>query len=435
MVEKAPPLLSDVEIGIPLPQCAPSESTRRNAIRATPSHHTMSSRLYFLVSVTLLSVIADGLPTISYLDSSSNSSSTDICGPADWQTIILFYLGNYGAHAVTVVSLPGETPSQRIYWSILALLMPYSGIGKACQTISRGILGSASPLKRALHAGALCEVGEGIDTFWQVERKIHGRTFLWLRFNIVVNDIELEESDGAISDYKLGSSRGTFKSVFGILQIIYACATLYRSRGNQLEIYGYAAFGLTVTQYAVMSFVNLIANLITPEYSTLYMVRTRKMEMHEQRFGRKLEGVVVDLLPDRETDRPIQRSKASKLLSVVVAFLALVAPYCVIAGLTKFNSGNSTQAQKGWTMSWLVMSQVFGFGFGWFGADLNLEWRLYGWFSKLLVWAYVPMPWSWKRFQYALLVQAIPNLIIAAPVIGGFVVVGQMLAVHGNCSS
>ena len=36
------------------------------------------------------------------------NSGTQTCGPASWETIVLFYLLNYGAHAMTVVGFPGE---------------------------------------------------------------------------------------------------------------------------------------------------------------------------------------------------------------------------------------------------------------------------------------------------------------------------------------
>jgi hypothetical protein len=210
-----------------------------------------------------------------------------------------------------------------------------------------------------------------------------------------------------------------------------------------------------------MSSVNLIANLIAPQYSTVFMVRTEKMEKIEERLGKKFEGVVAELEPD-QVRKPIQRSKASKLLSVVIAILSVAAPYCIIASLTKFNRGNSTRAQRGWTMSWLVMSQVFGFGFGWLGGNLKFGWVIWTLFRPLdhcVPWSKrepisldvlsssfmertmanlilgAPVKRGLNVLPLALRMQAIPSLIVAVPMIGGFVVVGQMLAAHGTCSS
>jgi len=55
---------------------------------------------------------------------------------------------------------------------------------------------------------------------------------------------------------------------------------------------------LTVIQYAVMSFVILIANIVTSQYTTLYMVHDAKMGQAEAGGG-KFEGAVADLSRER----------------------------------------------------------------------------------------------------------------------------------------
>lgn len=54
------------------------------------------------------------------------------------------------------------------------------------------------------------------------------------------------------------------KLIIGLVQAIWATSTLYRARGDQIDRYGYAAFGLTVTPYAFMSVLNIIANISNP---------------------------------------------------------------------------------------------------------------------------------------------------------------------------
>lgn len=51
-----------------------------------------------------------------------------------------------------------------------------------------------------------------------------------------------------------------------MVQIVFGMSTLYRTKGNQIERYGYAAYGLTVTPYALMSILNLAGNLMRPDY-------------------------------------------------------------------------------------------------------------------------------------------------------------------------
>lgn len=60
--------------------------------------------------------------------------------------------------------------------------------------------------------------------------------------------------------------------LISLAQLLFAITTIYRSRGDQLDRYGYAAFGLTVIPYAWMSHVNLAGNLIRLHYSSAYLV-------------------------------------------------------------------------------------------------------------------------------------------------------------------
>ncbi|KAI8291482.1 hypothetical protein K4K56_006518 [Colletotrichum sp. SAR 10_98] len=62
-----------------------------------------------------------------------------------------------------------------------------------------------------------------------------------------------------------------------IIQLIFAISTLYRTRGDQIERYGYAAFGLTVIPYAWMSLINLVGNAICPQYDKIYVVSSRAL--------------------------------------------------------------------------------------------------------------------------------------------------------------
>ncbi|KAI2473840.1 hypothetical protein F4781DRAFT_427076 [Annulohypoxylon bovei var. microspora] len=103
---------------------------------------------------------------------------------------------------------------------------------------------------------------------------------------------ELEER----FDSTISASFSTIKAVVAILQTLYASFTLYRTRGDQLTQYGYAAFGLTVTPYLVMSIINLIGNMLTPEYAALYMVRSDIMKEARGR-GAVIDGEVGEIVP------------------------------------------------------------------------------------------------------------------------------------------
>jgi hypothetical protein len=87
------------------------------------------------------------------------------------------------------------------------------------------------------------------------------------------------------------------ESIIAMFQIMSATVSLYRSRGEQFDRYGYTAFSLTVLPYAVMSFANLLANLLSMDYPLFHLVSTSEME---EAMGRQasVTAVVGKLTPD-----------------------------------------------------------------------------------------------------------------------------------------
>ena len=86
------------------------------------------------------------------------------------------------------------------------------------------------------------------------------------------------------------------------MQLLYTSFTLYHSNGGQLKRYGFAGPGLMVLPYAVMSGPNLIANLVAPHYSTMYLVRSKVMEEAERRRGSPFNYVVGEVFDVSGTD-------------------------------------------------------------------------------------------------------------------------------------
>lgn len=79
------------------------------------------------------------------------------------------------------------------------------------------------------------------------------------------------------------SSYNARKSLVAVLQAVSAIVTLYQSKGHQIDRFGYAAFGLTVVPYALMSVINLCANLFCPEYAAMYLVRNQALQNLQHR--------------------------------------------------------------------------------------------------------------------------------------------------------
>jgi hypothetical protein len=77
------------------------------------------------------------------------------------------------------------------------------------------------------------------------------------------------------------------KSLISLFQLVFSAVTLWRARGNHLDTNGYAAFSLTFAPYAVMAAMaaaNLLANLISPQYQTMFIVRNEVLEEAESLY-------------------------------------------------------------------------------------------------------------------------------------------------------
>ena len=105
-----------------------------------------------------------------------------------------------------------------------------------------------------------------------------------------------------VSTPKLPSSHKLVNGIAALLQLLYTSYTFYRTIGGQVNQYGYAAPGLTVLPYAVMSGLNLMANLVAPHYPTLYVIRTKIMEEAERRRGSKFDYVVGEAVDESSTN-------------------------------------------------------------------------------------------------------------------------------------
>jgi hypothetical protein len=451
-------------------------------------HHFLLHAIFPILAF-LLAASVTSLPI-------SIQHSVIFCGPANWQSVIFFYILNYGAHAMTIKSFPGDRTFKSIAWMMAALLAPFSGILRGCISIARGKIRGESDLEHAARAGALCAVvrtkswqpREGDEILGcqtrgnikatqqngpqtgllKVEKchggymvnpeseHIHGQVIDLPRGyalqTLPSNVRVIPHHDGKI---QLCKSHNILKWLVALSQLLYATFTLYRTRGDQIQKYGYAAFGLTVIPYAIMSLINLVANIVTPDYPSIYLVRSNVMAEAELRNARfigtvgvldELEGNALQFenigqmernsrvkvtfhdpgnLPRLPVDsealvvvprigRYIVKSSTLPTISYLivaylVGFLAFVAPYAIIGGWTRFNPQESTLAQRGWLMAWLVSGQIFGLILG--KALYNLEGNKALWMAVVLTWAFCG----------------------GVPAIFGFIVVGKMLAVFPSC--
>lgn len=102
---------------------------------------------------------------------------------------------------------------------------------------------------------------------------------------------------------RINSNYDIMRGLVALVQALLAIQTLYQTRGDQLDRYGYAAFGLTVAPYAVMSLVNLLGSLARPDYDAVYMVGSPIMVEERRRKGLDgyYDGVVGEVF-EADTD-------------------------------------------------------------------------------------------------------------------------------------
>jgi hypothetical protein len=282
----------------------------------------------------LLPVFVVSLPTFPRSDASC------VSGPTNWVTVALFYLLNYVTHVSTIKSYPGDTWQKSMSRAVLALILPFSGIWSACIAIARSKMWNEPHLRHALRAQALCAVvrtdewrprpGEKIPgchtlgissasgeellkgtleiTSSPLEGLYITKTTDHIPGQAVFDDeyaLQVLPSSVSVSrlnrvddaqpgddhDLELCNSYNVLKWIASVLQLCFALFTLVQTRGNQISQYGYAAFGLTVIPYAIMSIVNFIANAVTPDYPYIYLVQSEVMDEAKPR-GAKFDGAV-----------------------------------------------------------------------------------------------------------------------------------------------
>ena len=110
--------------------------------------------------------------TVTVPDGFSNHGNDDLfCLPATWYQIAIFFLVNYGSHALTIKSRPGQTYYHAARDVMCALVCPFSGVRRAIDSFGRSSWPSENHFIQAARAGALCIVVRNQE--WQATRDSH----------------------------------------------------------------------------------------------------------------------------------------------------------------------------------------------------------------------------------------------------------------------
>ncbi|OLN98028.1 hypothetical protein CCHL11_06840 [Colletotrichum chlorophyti] len=418
-----------------------------------------------------------------------------LCVPPLWTDFVIFYATNYFVHALTLPSRPGESVLETCFTVTTALFLPSTGSLRAARwLLSHAGTVRRDELSRAVRAGALCMVVDeterskvswieaslrrmnfqrprswydtstpswyrscfrGAGRWVHSSRTIHGTCVLPQGFILVEvpvgTPLKPPPDSGANyldrSNIQLGSTYNIPKALFALGQAVWGATTLYRTQGDQLERYGYAAFGVTVAPYVFMSLVNLMALLVTPEYNCIYLVHTPDLDK-ARRHGGRFSGLIasVDLDNIKRPLRTFWPSQAVHTSYFAVTTVLLLFPVVLVAGLTGFNPGHSTVRQRAWILCWLAFGIIMGpvirmltvfpseiHGVYKIRANDAIAYALENatFMERAIDWLVAKYFWIVKTSFYWCLV--LGAAFFFAPAVGGMVVVGEMLREFGVC--
>lgn len=216
---------------------------------------------------------------------------------------------------------------------------------------------------------------------------------------------------------------------------------MYQSRGDQVDRYGYSAFGLTVAPYAWMSFVNLCANLMCPEYPSMYLVEseamTKLLDDPKRKHKPFFDGVVGRLTKSSDQEMTAEIAKHAQdsfgrkrhplwtrtkifFRSIVFTGLAAVVPIAIIGSISRFQSGSHSTAMQQVSVSlWLLYGVYFGV------------------LSSLILRAFEERPilntWAMSRRSKIARPLVVLTFLLSFNAVFGFIHVGQMIVAYGVC--
>ncbi|KDR76181.1 hypothetical protein GALMADRAFT_225856 [Galerina marginata CBS 339.88] len=286
-----------------------------------------------------------------------------ICTSASWFTVASFILANYVAHAATTHTFPGERLQHQLMAMLTSMMYPGAGVVRGLTGIARGILAlrGRTELQVAAAAGALCMLirtedwtpfpqcsVRGVNNYssnpddrdprsWKVDMTQWLRPAQFIKGWTLIDTVELTGCSGAFEMYReihgvrkglpngyayasvppdavidptipgctvhLATSRNTSKILVAIFQSAYSSYILYESRGDQIKRFGFLAFSLTVTPYAIMSIMNLFAGLLSPMYPAVFLVQSEVSVELEERHGQWFGNMAVgSLRPLKDND-------------------------------------------------------------------------------------------------------------------------------------
>lgn len=101
-----------------------------------------------------------------------------------------------------------------------------------------------------------------------------------------------------LQDFMLGNNWNPFTLAASLLQAGSGVYTLYKARGDQMETYGFTAFGLTVVPYVFMAFINIIAALVTLQFPCMFLIKTPDMQNIQSQDEHEFGTFIAEINPE-----------------------------------------------------------------------------------------------------------------------------------------
>ncbi|TGO44779.1 hypothetical protein BCON_0465g00040 [Botryotinia convoluta] len=115
------------------------------------------------------------------------------------------------------------------------------------------------------------------------------------RNTFLVSQVASDTHEDPRLSSEISASYSVLKAVASLIQVVAAFTTLLSNRPDLISRWGYASYHLTVIPYLAMTLVNLISNMVSPDYSCLYMIRSETM-VEAEKLGGRFEGEIAQMI-------------------------------------------------------------------------------------------------------------------------------------------
>lgn len=395
---------------------------------------------------------------------------------------------------------PGETISMSLYER---LDNPWATTHSDNTAVSGTATGHASRFRRPLDISAESPIRWGLECFLPAKgknsmagRRVYGKCDLPEGYALRLLPKDAPVTPGTEASLFALSTTSSFSQGFiAMLQLLFASYTLAKTDRNQLSRYGYAAYGLTVLPFLMMSFLNLLSSLLNPAYHYVYLIDSETLWEARLRGG-SFEGMVghlgepaeapssffvqfadaqiegsirvkpiddrgkkaMDLmlgpLPDSGYTCDLADSGSIKALLTrqlwltpgvasetqlrwqgVLALFLMWTPFAIVGVLSKFDSGASTVAERVFTMAWLICDLGGGITFA-----MVSYLQMFG--SRGIAAAHPPFLHHLLKVTFGVyavvfvcVVTFVELLMVLCAPLGGYAMVGKMFVEYGTCQA